>query len=404
MDSWKIPWSGKAHDFTDEEISFIVNVMKTADPLTQGKYLKLFEEELTRYLGADTGSVCALNSATSALELVAAFCGLKEGDEVIVPGHTFTASALPFLRRGARIIWADIDPLTWVISADDVINKITKRTKAIVLVHLYGVTADVGKFIKIGADKKILIVEDAAQAFGAMHAGKRAGTLADFGVFSFHAQKNMTTFGEGGALYVKDAGIAAKVPGMRNFGAKPFDKKEFYWKPAMTNIDTVLDNELPYKFTISEIQCAIGYKLLKRIESLNNSRKARYLEFRKALSAFPELVFQKVPDGCEPSYHLLPAKYEGRKHGIASTRDDLIKALAFEYKVQAIVQYYPLYRYDLYKKCGQGKAECPNTDNLFDNMVSFPFHQWMSDEDFGYMVNSTKKALMKLRGQKNDKV
>ena len=394
---WKIPWSGRSHDFTNEEIEFIVEVIKSADPLTQGKYLKLFEEKLANYLGVNTDNIYAVNSATSALELIATLLNLQEGDEVIIPAHTFCASAIPFLRRGAKIIWADIDPDTWVIGYEDVLEKITPRTKAIVLVHLYGVPADIDKFLELKHQYNFFLVEDAAQAFGAMYKGKKVGVLTDFGAYSFHAQKNLTTFGEGGAIYVKDKELAEKIPPLRSFGFVQFKDKEFYWKPAMINVDSVIDWELPFKFTISEIQCAIGYKLLDRIDELNKKREERYWYFRNELSKYEELKFQKISEGITPSYHLLPAKYEGEKYGIKANRDDFIKLCAFKYKIQVIVQYYPLYRYDLFKKWGAGTAQCPNTDEFFDNMVSFPFHVWMSDNDFEYMVESVKKVLDELR-------
>jgi dTDP-4-amino-4,6-dideoxygalactose transaminase len=395
--TWKIPWSGRSHDYTEEEIQFVNEVIRTADPMTQGKYLKQFEQNLTSYLNIPANHIFAVNSATSALELIATLAHLQEGDEVVLPAHTFTASALPFLRRKGKLIWADIDPETWVIDWSDVQQKITSRTKVIVMVHLYGLPADVGAFNQGCEGKDIILVEDAAQSFGASYKDNKAGTLADFGAFSFHGQKNLTTFGEGGAIYVKDHKLAEKIPSLRSFGAKPFANQEFYWKPAMSNVTSVIDWELPYKFTMGEIDCAIGFKLLERVDKLNLMRKKRYWQFREALFGFPELAFQKVSPACEPSYHLVPAKYDAKRHGIRASRDDLISTLAFQYGIQAIVQYCPLYRYELYQQWGAGQANCPATEDVFDNMVSFPFHVWMSDEDFQYMIDSTIKALKELR-------
>lgn len=392
---WKIPWSGRAHDYTDEEIEFICKIIKEADPLTQGKHLKQFEAQLCLYLSVN--NIFAMNSATSALETIAALMHLENNDEIIIPAHTFTASALPFLRRGAKIIWSDINPDTWVIDVNDAQSKITNKTKAIILVHLYGLPVDIDAFCEIRSKSQICLVEDTAQAFGAEYKQKKAGTLCDYGAFSFHGQKNMTTIGEGGALYVKDPLIAAKIPALRSFGAQPFTAQEYYWKPAMSNITSVLDWELPHKFTIPEIACAIGAKLLTRVDNLNAQRGKRYWQFRDAMKEYPELRFQKVYEGTKPSYHLMPAIYEGLKHGIKANRDDLIKALAFEYGIQTIVQYYPLYRYDLYKTWGCGDACCPNTDYFFDNMISFPFHVWMRETDFEYMIQSTINVLKKLR-------
>jgi len=399
--NWKVPWSGRSHDYTEEEIQLVVDVMRSGDPLTQGKYLSLFENKLAGYLKVPQGKIFALNSATSALELIAGMLHLEESQEVIVPAHTFTASALPFLRRKASIVWADIDPETWTIDLADVERKLSPKTRGIVLVHLYGVPVDINGFLELASRKNIVIIEDVAQAFGGEYQGQKLGTFADFSAFSFHGQKNMTTLGEGGALFVKDSNLVDKVPGLRSFGSKPFGKRDFYWKPAMSNLDSFMDWELPNKFTITEVQCAVGYKLLDRIDTLNKEKGRRYWNFRAALSSFPELRFQKILPKDTAAYHLMPAKYEGSKHGIQAQRDDLIQILSSEYGIQAIVQYCPLYRYDLYKKWGCGNANCPNTDDFFDNMLSFPFHLWMSDEQFDYMTESTIKALIRLR--KRDK-
>ena len=133
------------------------DVIKYADPLTGGKYLKLFEKSLADYLKCK--NLFALSSGAAALEIASILCNLKKNDEVIIPAHTYCASAIPFARRGAKIIWSDIDIATRVASLDDILNKINKKTKVIVVVHLYGYAFDVEK-LKRKLKKKILIVED----------------------------------------------------------------------------------------------------------------------------------------------------------------------------------------------------------------------------------------------------
>jgi len=386
---FRIPWSGRSHDYTEEDIEFIAYVIRTADPLTEGVFRDLFESKLTTYLGVPEGHVFTVDHGTSALELIAGLCHIEPEDEVIIPAHTFTSSAVPFLRRGAKIVWADIDPDTWCISDWDVAGKITKKTKAIELVHLYGLPADIDAFRTFG----VTLIEDAAQALGARYNNRRAGVQTDFGAFSFHGQKNMSTFGEGGAIYVKDPMLAERIPSLRDCGLTPYHGNGDYWKPAMVNVTSVDSFELPHMMILPEVPCAIGSRLIERLDELNIQREERYWTFRSELSAYEELRFQSVPDHCEPSYHLMPAVYEGPK----ANRDDVIRMLAYQYSIKAIVQYNPLYRYDLYKKWGCEEADVPNTDYFFDNMLSFPNHVWMSDDDFEYMVESTKKTLEALR-------
>lgn len=198
---FKIGWSGRAFDYTDEEVAIVTKVMRQADPLTQGKYQAEFEQKFGAYHGLD--NCFAVNNCTNALDLVALLSGAGPGDEIIIPAHTFCATAVPFLRTRAKIVWADIDPNTWVVSADSIRANLTSRTKLIVAVHLYGLMADMDAIMRIARDNGIRVLEDCAQALGASAHSKKAGTYGDFSVFSFHAQKNVTLFGEGGMISVR---------------------------------------------------------------------------------------------------------------------------------------------------------------------------------------------------------
>ena len=163
----------------------------------------------------------------------------------------------------------------------------------------------------------------------------------------------------------------------------------------MTNVDLDIEGVWPFKYSMTEIQAALGTKLIDRLDELNHQRRDRGNRFINALSEYPELIFQKSGNDRENCFHLLPARYDGTDYG--KNNDDLIKLLSDKYGIKAIVQYYPLNRYPLFEKMGLGEADCPNADFFFDNMVSFPFHQWMSENDFDYMISSTKMALNELR-------
>ncbi|EMM94831.1 DegT/DnrJ/EryC1/StrS aminotransferase family protein [Leptospira interrogans serovar Zanoni str. LT2156] len=391
---FKIKWSGRSIDYTQEEIDTVVEVMKTADPQTQGKYLQQFESDFSNYLD---GQPCfGVTNATHALELIADLTGLKSGDEVIIPGHTYCASAIPFGRTGATLVWADTDPETFLISLESIQKLVTNKTKAIVVVHLYGmIIPDILEIAKFAKSKNILLIEDCAQSLGAVLNGKSCGTFGDFAAFSFHGQKNITTMGEGGILTLKNVSLADKVPGLRHNGHAPFLNKTDYWKPAMSNVDLDLDGIWPHNFSLTEVQAALGSVLLKRIALLTEERRKRAQKFINSFNEFEELSFQKQNDSKAHSYHLLVAKYKAVKNG--KNRDDLISILSKKYKIQVIVQYYPLYRYDLFKKMGYAKAVCPASDDFFDNMISFPFHIWMNENDFDYMIASIKQALIELR-------
>ena len=388
----KIDWSGRSHNYTSQELKFLNNVIKNADPLTSGIYLKLFEKKLSEYIKSK--NVFAVSSAAAALEIIAILCKIKKNDEIIIPAHTYCASAIPFARNGGKIVWSDIDLNTRVVSEEDILKKITKKTKVIVVVHLYGYAVNVNKLKSKIKNKKILIVEDCAQAFGAELNRRKVGTLGDFACYSFHAQKNITTLGEGGAIVVKRNDLAKKVSGLRHNGHCDFSKKrKDYWKPAMGNLDLDIKGKWPYKFTLSEIQCAAGYLMLKRVDNLNQLRIKRAKKIIQDLNLYKEIKFFSEFKKKRHVYHLISAHVESKQFD----RNDLIELLFKKFKIKCVVQYYPLYMYPLFKKMGFRKNNCPNTDIFYKNMISFPFHIWMSNKEFLQMIKSIKKAVNILR-------
>lgn len=393
--AFKVNLSARGHNYTDEDIAAVVVAMQQADPLTQGKYQKEFEDKFARF--NNSKNCFAVATCTAALELAAILCRLGPGDEVIIPAHTFCATAIPFARTGAKLIWADIDLETRVVSVETIKQLITERTKVIVVVHLYGLMAPMPQIMELAGKHSLLVVEDCAQSPGADINGTKAGNFGDFACFSFHTHKNMTTLGEGGMLLVKNNTVAKLVPGLRHNGLRGFDfERDRYWVPAMSNVDFDIDNVWPYNFCIGEVQCAVGITLLDRLDDMNMERHERAKRFIDAFREYPELQFQKVPEGHFHCYHLLSAMYDESAYG--KTNHDFIYLMAFTYGIKVIVQYYPLYRYPMFVKAGFGKADCPNTDRFFDNMVSFPFHHWMSQDEMDYMIDCTKKTLDSLRG------
>ena len=392
---FKINFSGKAHHYNDDEIRTVVDAMKNAEPYTQGRYLKAFETKFNETIGS---SHCfAVNNATGALELAAQLCQFQNGDEVIIPAHTFTASAYPFAKKGAKLVWADIDLDTRVVTAETISRRITPRSKVVIVVHLYGFTADMPEIMALATEHGLIVIEDAAQSIGTEIDGVKSGTFGDFGVFSLHSHKNITTLGEGGVLAVKEPGIAQIVPMLRHNGHCPFDyPRDDYWIPAMGNVDfPVLNDQIlwPNNYCLGEVECALGTKLLDRLNEMNLQKRERALYFIDSLKEYPELNFHRV-ENSRHNYHLLVAR------AVSTDRDIFIRKMAIDKRIQCVVQYYPLNRYDFYKKLGLGEADCPNTNQFYDNMVSFPFHHWMSDEEFMYMLSSTRDVLDQLRDDK----
>ena len=386
----KIDWSRKSHDFTENEISQLAEFIRKAPSFTQDVQRDSFEEEFAAYTA--NPNCIAVSTGTAALELSAALCDFEQGDEVICPAHTWCSSVIPFTRYGASVKWADIDRDTRLITVETIERLITPKTRAILVVHLYGLMCDMKPIMELAKQHDLLVIEDCAQSMGATLDGIHCGNFGDFSCYSFHTQKNMTTLGEGGMLSVKDPVRAKRARGMMHNGLEMFSDQQHYWQPAMSNV--VLDEvgHIPFNFCLSEIQCLAGRLLLKRIDRLNEDRKARAIAFKNELSDIEELTFQHHDHTrFGHVYHLLPAQFKSPLDDV--NRNDLIRLLYEKYEIKCIVQYYPLYRYDLFRSLGFAGSDCPNTDEYFDNMISFPFYQWMSDADFSYEIGSIREAI-----------
>lgn len=390
--NFRIPFSGRGHHYTEAEIATVVGAMCTAVPLTQGEHLWHFEKRFKHYIGAN--HAFAVSNATTALELAAQLCQFKSGDEVIIPAHTFTSSTYPFVKAGAVIVWADIDLTTRVVTAKTIASCVTSNTRAVVVPHLYGYGADMPAIMELAKEHDIVVVEDAAQALGVMIEDRMVGSFGDFSVFSFHSHKNVSTLGEGGMLIVRDPKIAEIIPMLRHNGHCPYPSERLdYWIPAMGNVDLPeLNGESlwPVNCCLGEVECALGAKLLDRVDEISVQKRNRALSVIDALSDYPELIFHREAS-TRHNYHLLVAQVTNGK------RDAFIRHMANKHGIQCVVQYYPLNRYPFYQKLGFGNTNCPNTDQFFDNMVSFPFHHSLMESEIDVIVSASEETLDQLR-------
>ena len=389
---FEIPFLGRAHEYLDTEVDAAVLAMRDAVPLTQGRHLREFEEKFRRYVGVNRAF--AVNNATAALEIAARLCQLELGDEVIIPAHTYTSSAYPFLRSGAQPMWADIDSDTRVISVNTIAPLIGSKTRAIVVPHLYGFGADMPEIMALADQHGLIVIEDAAQAMGVRINGQAAGTFGHMGVYSFHSHKNMTTLGEGGMLVVREPQWADLVPIIRHNGHRPYaEVRSDYWIPAMT--DVVLP-ELngqqiwPMNCCLGEVESAVGVKLIDRVDRINSEKRIRAISIIDALADYPEMVFHREMSD-RHNYHLLAAQLK------RDLRDNFIRRMAEHHGIQCVVQYYPLNRYPLYRDLGFGDATVPNTDAFFDNMVSLPFNHLLTEIQIEKIIAASIETLQFLR-------
>lgn len=394
VDGYRISIPARQRPYTEEEISAVVHVMRDCPTQTQGPMMLQFQQDFAAYTGAN--HAFAVANATHALSLAATLCGVGPGDEVIIPAYTFCASAIPFGKAGAKIAWGDINPDTWTIDPEDIRRKITPKTKAIVCVHLLGMPCDMPAIMAIAREHGLRVVEDCAQALDARINGQHVGSFGDFGCFSFHGAKTMTTLGEGGMLTVKSDADARLTPGIRHNGCCGFDfPRDRYWLPAMSNVDVDIDGFWPNNFCIGEAQCALGSVQLKTLAGYSDTIIAQNDKLRALLADVPEISFNKIPAGYRHVRHQYVQHFDGSAFG--KNRDDLMDLLTTKYGIRSIVQYYPLYRYPLFQKLGAGAFDCPVLESWWDNTFSVPMWIGMTDEELEIIAGSIKSAIADLK-------
>lgn len=259
----KIHLSGPS--ITQKEIDYVIDAVTNSWYGNADKYNKLFEKSFADYTGMKYA--IALPSCTSAIHLALSAIKISRGDEVIVPDITWIGSSAPITYVNAIPVFSDIDENTWCMSADSFENLINSNTRAIIPVDLYGNVPDMDKIYDVAKDHDIIIIEDAAEAIGSEYKNRKAGSLGDIGVFSFHGSKTLTT-GEGGMLVTNDKKIYDRCLLLRNHG-RIVEKSKSFW-----NV------EIAYKYRMSDMQAALGLAQLERIDELV-SRKRQIFKWYK---------------------------------------------------------------------------------------------------------------------------
>jgi dTDP-4-amino-4,6-dideoxygalactose transaminase len=349
----------------------------------KGYFSKKCSEKITQAVNAK--NVFLTGSCTGALEIIAKCINFKKGDEVIIPSFNFVSSVDAFLSNGAKIVFCNIEK-NFVIDLKDLKKKITKKTKAIVLVHYNGVSIDF-KYLKKITGKNILIIEDAAQAFGAMYKNKFLGTIGDFGCFSFHESKNIHC-GNGGALIVNNRQFLKKISNIWNRGT---NREEF-------------DNKLVNKYQwvtegksshLSELQAAFLYAQLKNNKNIIRKRKKIYEKYYIRLNT-PQLkkYFSLPPavDYNKSNYHIFYLVLNNRFQ-----RTDFLDYLNTNC-IQGVIHYEPLHSSKVGKKIYKNRNnELISTFILSKSLVRLPLHEKITDKQINYIVNKIEKYFKYLK-------
>jgi len=348
----------------NEEIEAVRSVLESGF-LIQGKKVKMFEEEFARYVGVK--NAVAVANGTTALDIALKALEIHQGDEVVTPAFSFVASANCILYQRAKLVFADIDKRTFNIDPSDVAEKITRKTKAVIPVHLFGQTADMDALREIVEDKKILLIEDASQAIGAEYKGYKAGGMSDIGCFSFYPTKNITT-GEGGMITTSNDELAEKARLLRDHGQ---DAKYHHVV-------------LGYNYRMTEMAAAIGLAQLGKIDKLNNKR----IENAELLTKGIKNVSGLTPPYVNKEMKHVFNQYVVRVEETCSMKRNELAEYMNKRGIETAVHYpTPIYKQPLYKKLGF-KIICPNAEEDSERVLSIPVHPLLTREDIAYILNT----------------
>ncbi len=401
-------------DMTDAEMNEVAEAMKSGW-ITTGPRTKEFEHLISMCCqtvrqddeGKPLPTTVCLNSATACMELALRVLGIGEGDEVIVPAYTYTATASAVCHVGARPVMVDCAPGSFEMDYSKVTEAINERTKAVMPVDLGGIVADYDAVFSAVESKKDLfrpkndiqkafgrciVIADAAHAFGAMWHGKMCGEIADFTSFSFHAVKTLTT-AEGGALTWR------QIPGI---------KDEDIYKTLQLlslhgqNKDALAKTRLGaweydiigtwYKCNMTDIMAAIGIQQLKRYPELLRRRRQIIETFNEAFKYLPVKVLNHFDNYHSSSGHLYLVRLKDKD---VDQRNELIVKMA-ERGIACNVHYKPLPMMTAYKAMGFDIKDYPNAYNQYRNEVSLPLHTRLTEEDVNYVIDNFKEILAEL--------
>jgi len=335
-------------------------------------YIREFEEKFARLIGSEFA--IATSSCTGALHLGLAAIGISEGDEVILADTNWVATLAPIKYLGAKPIFLDILEDTWCIDTSQIHAKITNKTKAIIATHLYGNLCEMDQLLEIAQENNLYLIEDSAEAIGSQFMGRYAGSIADFGVFSFHGSKTITT-GEGGMFTTNNAELANKVRTLNNHGREASEKRQFW------------PSTIGYKYKMTNIQAAIGCAQLERFDELVNRKREIFNYYRDSLMHLNDVSLNYVQENCESGYWMPNAVFS-KESGI--TREKLGQ-LFEEANIDARVFFWPLSELDFNEKANNLVAR-----DLATRSINLPSYHDMTKNDQDRVLNVIVKAIKHL--------
>jgi dTDP-4-amino-4,6-dideoxygalactose transaminase len=346
-----------------EEIKGPMEKVMQSGGFILGEDVGLFEQEFAAYCGLRYG--VGVNSGTDALFLACLACGIGKGDEVIVMPYTYIATVLAISMAGAKPVFVDIDGKTYNIDVARIEKAITKKTKAILPVHLYGHPVDMDPLTAIAKKYNLKVIEDCAQAHGALYKDKKVGSFGDASCFSFYPTKNLGAFGDGGMVLTNREDIRERLLFLRDYGRK--DRYEHVIKGYNSRLDT--------------LQAAVLRIKLKHLDEWNEKRRTNAsLYTRLFRERKTEVILPHQADYARHVYHLYPVRVKDRKN--------VIEKLA-EKGVRTLIHYpIPIHLQEAYKELSYKKGDFPVSEKCCNEILSLPMYPELSEEEIRYVVKT----------------
>ncbi|MFH1333564.1 MAG: DegT/DnrJ/EryC1/StrS family aminotransferase [archaeon] len=351
-----------------KELEYATECIKTNWISSNGKYIKEFEEEFAEYCGTKHGIACS--NGTIAVHLALAALGISREDEVIVPTFTMIGSVNPVIYCGATPVFVDAEPDTWNINVSKLEEKITKKTKAILPVHIYGHPVDMDPLLELADKYKLTVIEDAAEAHGAEYKGKKVGSLGDMGCFSFYANKIITT-GEGGMVVTNNDQLASRLRLL---------KDQAYGTPRF------IHHEVGFNYRMTNIQAAIGLAQLEQIDTFIEARRDHAHKYNAQLKNVKGITLPTEKDWAKNVYWMYGILIED-SFGIS--KNETMKKLK-DLGIDTRSFFLPMHQQPVYTKMGIPCETLPISEELFKKGLYLPSSSSLTDEQINTVVEGIK--------------
>lgn len=352
------------HDEIRGELDLCYQSVMDSSWFILGQKNKEFEVSFSNYCNTKYAIGCG--NGLEAIRLILEGYGIGEGDEVIIPSNTFIATALAVTYTGAKLVFVEPDINTYNINPKEIEDKITAKTKAIIAVHLYGQPSDMDAINEIASIYKLKVIEDAAQAHGALYKGRKVGSLGDAAAFSFYPGKNLGALGDAGAITTNDEALANKIRALCNYGSDY--KYHHIYKGTNSRLD--------------ELQAAFLNCKLNHLDKWN-SRRQEIANFYVSKITNDKIILPSITDNTSHVWHIFSVRTKER-----NTFEKYLNA----HDIQTTIHYpVPIHLQDAYADLGFNKGEFPIAEEISSTQLSIPIYYGLSDEELEHVVNVINK-------------